>query len=64
MTTPFMLYTPVQPGQWTLEIGLSQKGSGWFGDTGGTALLRHPIELFAPGTRPAADGNRPASEAH
>ncbi len=63
LTTPFMLYTPVQPGQWTLEIGLSQKGSGWFGDTGGTAILRHSIELFAPGTRPVDDGNLPASEA-
>ena len=57
LTTPFLLYAPVKPGDWTLEIGLSQKGFGWFGDTGGTALLRHSIELFAPGTRNDADGD-------
>ena len=48
LTTPFLLYAPVRPGNWRLEIGLTQKGSGWFGDTGGTAILRHPIQLIAP----------------
>lgn len=49
LRTPFLVYAPNEPADWTLEIGLMQRGSGWFRDTGGTASLSYPLRLVAPG---------------
>lgn len=34
---------PPQPGDYTLEIGLLQVGTGWFADTGGEGLFRENV---------------------
>lgn len=46
--TPFLIYAPSAPGDWTLELGLEQRGSGRFIDTGGSAYQRYTMPLVRP----------------
>ena len=60
LRTPFLLYAPGAPGDWTLEIGLKQQGSGWFRDTGGTGVQSYTVPLVR---RPQLSGEAPARAA-